>query len=420
MKPIKSLLLTLLMVFSIGIANAQPITVTQPNGGEQMYGCQNYLIKWNSTGVSNFYNIDYSLNGGATWSSITTNLNITTGQYNWTVPMATSSTVLIRVLDYNAPVKRDSSNAVFNVQLPINISAPNGGEVWQGLTNRTIAWTPAGTSGIFNLSYSTDNGSTYTSIANNIAANNYNWTVPNTPSTTALVKVADATTSCQVDLSNTPFEISAATPILTAPNGGEIWTINSNRNVTWNTTTFHTTVKLEYSVDGGSTYNLITASTPNTGSYVWTIPNAPSGQVRVKASNSSGSLVNDVSNADFTIVQPNNFITSPNGGEVWRAQNSHTITWDNTAISVPVKIEYSANNGTTWNTITNSAANTGSYSWTPPMIPTTTQALIRLTSTVVSTISDTSNAVFTIKAPVTIDNVPASYTTCSTVPITWT
>jgi hypothetical protein len=174
MKFTRTLLLSILMVFSITFTNAQSITVTQPNGGELLYGCQSYLIKWNSTGVSNYYNIDYSLNAGGTWTSVTSNLNITNGQYNWTVPMVNSSTVLIRVLDYNAPVKRDSSNAVFTIQMPINVTAPNGGEIWQGLSNHNITWNPAGTSGVFNLYYSIDGGTTYNTIATNIAANTYN------------------------------------------------------------------------------------------------------------------------------------------------------------------------------------------------------------------------------------------------------
>ncbi|OFY87430.1 MAG: hypothetical protein A3F72_04325, partial [Bacteroidetes bacterium RIFCSPLOWO2_12_FULL_35_15] len=416
----KNLLLTAIMVCSVIYANSQAITVTQPNGTEQLYGCQTYTIKWNSSGVSNYYNIDYSLNGGTNWTSVASNLNITNGQYNWTVPMVSSSTVLIRVLDYTNTSKRDSSNAVFSVQLPINITSPNGSEVWQGLSTHNMTWSPAGTSGIFNIYYSTDNGSTFTSVATNIAANNYNWVVPNTPSTTCLVKVQDATTSCQMDLSNAVFEISPATPILVTPNGGEIWTINSNRTITWTASTFFTTLKLEYSTDNGATYNLITAAAPNTGTYTWNIPNTPTTQAKVKASNSSGSTVFDVSNAAFTIQLPWNFITVPNGGEVWRSANSHSITWDATAFTSAVKIEYSINNGSTWGTIVASASNTGSYAWTIPQMVTTTQALVRITNNTVTAIVDTSNAVFTIKAPITID-APLSgpLTTCSSVNINW-
>ncbi len=417
----RHLYLTLLaLLMSAGIFG-QSITITQPNGGELLYGCQTYQIKWNSSGVSNNYDIHYSLDGGIIWSSVATNINITTNQYDWTVPMATSSTVLIRVMDHNAPAKRDSSNGFFTINLPINVTAPNGGEVWQGLSTHTITWNPAGTSGIFNIFYSTNGGSSWTSIATNIAANNYTWTVPNNPSTTAMVKVQDATTSCQMDISNAVFEISPAQPILTAPNGGEQWTITSNRTITWNTTTFYTNVKLEYSTDNGATYNMIIASTPNTGSYTWNIPNAPSTQALVRASNATGSTISDASNAVFTIKNPYNFLTSPNGGETWRSGNTYNVTWDATAIASAVKLEYSTNNCATWNTIVSSTTNSGTYSWNIPYFVTTTQARVRITNLTVPTIMDTSNAVFTILAPVTVDNpnTSANLTGCSTISINW-
>ena len=68
------------LLLSYGLA-AQSITVTQPNGGELLYGCQTYTIKWNSSGVSNWYDIHYSLNGGTTWTSVATNINITNNYY---------------------------------------------------------------------------------------------------------------------------------------------------------------------------------------------------------------------------------------------------------------------------------------------------------------------------------------------------
>jgi hypothetical protein len=420
------LLLFIFLILGFSKSNAQSVTITQPNGSEILYGCQNYQVKWTATGVSNNWNIDYSLNNGAIWTSVSSNLNITpiAGVYtfNWTVPMVGSNIVLIRARDYSDTTKQDISNAGFTIQLPINITSPNGGETWQGLSTKLITWTPAGTSGVFNLSYSVDNGTNFTSITSNVSANNYTWTVPNNPSTQALIRVNDASTSCQLDLSNAVFTISPAQPILLAPNGGETWTINSVRNITWNTATFHSTVKLEYSTDNGVNYNLISSSVPNNGTYAWTIPNTPGNQIKVRASNSTGSTVFDESNASFTIANPSNFLMSPNGGEVFRSLNNQLITWDNSVFNSTVKIEYSTNAGSTWNLITSSASNTGSYTWNLPSMLSTNQALIRLTNNTLNTIIDTSDAYFTIKAPVTIDYpnlVSDTLTGCSTINISF-
>jgi hypothetical protein len=61
-------------------------------------------------------------------------------------------------------------------------------------------------------------------------------------------------------------------------------------------------------------------------------------------------------------------VVSPNGGESWAGNSVHNIIWTNTGETVyaNVKIEYSANSGLTWTTITASTANTGSYAWTVP------------------------------------------------------
>jgi hypothetical protein len=48
----KLFLFIIAILFSQSIL-AQSVTVTQPNGGELMYGCQPYTIKWTSSGVSN-------------------------------------------------------------------------------------------------------------------------------------------------------------------------------------------------------------------------------------------------------------------------------------------------------------------------------------------------------------------------------
>ncbi|MDP2209797.1 MAG: S8 family serine peptidase [Bacteroidota bacterium] len=87
---------------------------------------------------------------------------------------------------------------------------------------------------------------------------------------------------------------------ITSPNGGENWTIASTRNITWITIGIISNVKLEYTTDG-TTYTVIAASTPNSGTYSWTIPNTPSTTVKVRVSDAADAATNDISNANFTI-----------------------------------------------------------------------------------------------------------------------
>ena len=98
-----------LAAFAALTSIAQSVTVTQPNGGETMYYCQTYQIRWTASGVSNFWNVEYSLNNGTTWTTEATNLSVApvSGVYTyvWTVPAnAPSSTALVRITDLSITV----------------------------------------------------------------------------------------------------------------------------------------------------------------------------------------------------------------------------------------------------------------------------------------------------------------------------
>src|SRR5438445_12186179 len=85
---------------------------------------------------------------------------------------------------------------------------------------------------------------------------------------------------------------------------------------------------------------LITASTPNTGSFAWTVPNNISATVRVRVTDVNDSTVSDGSDADFKI-RGGFTVTAPNGGENWTVGTSRAITWTATGTIANVKLEYS-------------------------------------------------------------------------------
>jgi hypothetical protein len=73
---------------------------------------------------------------------------------------------------------------------------------------------------------------------------------------------------------------------VTSPNGGESWAGNSEHNITWTNTgdTVYANVKIQYSADSGVTWTNISASTANTGSYSWTVPNSAAATYMIKVS----------------------------------------------------------------------------------------------------------------------------------------
>ena len=100
---------------------------------------------------------------------------------------------------------------------------------------------------------------------------------------------------------------TTANPIqMISPNGGEIWLSGTVHPITWNAGTV-SNVKIEYSIDNGTNWTSVVASTPATpGSYSWTVPNpaptALSTPCKVKVTSTINANAFDVSDAAFTIL----------------------------------------------------------------------------------------------------------------------
>src|SRR2546422_1186714 len=267
------------------------------------------------------------------------------------------------------------------------------------------------------LEYSKDNFASLVLItASAPGTGSFAWTVPDDLSSTVKVRVTDVRDLSVFDDSNAYFKIQGALT-LTSPNGGEKLTVASAQSITWTSVGSIANVKLQYSKDNFATAVLIAASTPNTGSFAWTIPNDISATVKVRVTDTSDVSVFDDSNAAFKIMGGLT-LTAPNGGEAWLVNTPRTITWTKTGSVANVKLEYSTDGGTTYpgliaasaNNGTNTAnggctvadpATQGCYVW---IIPDTVSAnaKVRISDAADTTVVDTSDATFRIRAALTL------------------
>jgi peptidoglycan/xylan/chitin deacetylase (PgdA/CDA1 family) len=88
-------------------------------------------------------------------------------------------------------------------------------------------------------------------------------------------------------------------------------------------------------------------------------------------------------------------LTSPNGGENWKAGEVDSIKWTSANVK-KVNIQLTTNNGTSWSTIKDSvSASAGHYTWTIPDSP-STQCKVRLTDVADTNIMSMSADTFTI------------------------
>jgi len=282
--------------------------------------------------------------------------------------------------------------------ISLTVVSPNGGEIWQVGSSHDITWSSSGTSGDVRIEYSTNNGSSWTEeVASTSDDGTYSWTIPDAPSDSCLVRITD-TIGSPSDTSDAIFEIFS-TPFITvgSPNGGENWQVESSHDITWISGGTSGDVQIEYSTNNGSSWTEEVASTPDDGTYSWTIPDAPSDSCFVRITDTDGSP-SDTSNAIFTI-SPIPFITvgSPDGGEDWQAGSSHDITWTSIGTSGGVQIEYSIDSGSSWSDVIASMPDTGVYPWTIPDAP-SDSCLVRIADTAFGGPSDTSDALFTISS----------------------
>lgn len=385
------------------VANVQ---LTSPNGGENWVVGSTHNITWTQTGVTNV-KLEYTTNNGTSWNQIVSTTPGTTGSYSWTIPNAVSTNCKVRITDVSNGLITDQSDAIFTISVAtsaIYLDYPNGGENWVVGNSYSIRWTQTGVTNV-KLEFTTNNGTNWNLIVASTPAStgSYSWIIPNTPSTNCRVKITDVSNSSVTDQSNSSFTISGApsqSVTVISPNGGESWHIGSSHNITW-TQNNVANVKIDYSTNNGSSWIQVVASNPaSIGSYSWIIPNSVSASCKVKITDVSNSSVSDQSDNTFTIsVAPVPSITvfSPNGGENWEVGSSHSITWTQTNVS-NVRLDYSTNNGSSWNQVVASIqASTGSYSWTIPNTV-STSCKVRISDVSNSTVSDMSNAVFTISS----------------------
>jgi len=171
----------------------------------------------------------------------------------------------------------------------------------------------------------------------------------------------------QSDTLKTDYNLKARSIKVTAPSGGEKFTMGSVCVVSWDAYNINT-VKIEL-VKGDRTLSTIAASvSAGLKTYSWAMPSRmhAGNDYRIKISCvDQGVIAGDASNV-FSIV-PTSAITlnSPIGGDVWQLKRKYDITWGSSGIS-NIKIELYK--GSTLNMVISSStpAAPGKFAWEVP------------------------------------------------------
>ena len=152
------------------------------------------------------------------------------------------------------------------------------------------------------------------------------------------------------------------------PKGGEVFVVGSHPVITYNSVGNSGQINLDYSTDGGTTWNVIAKNSDDDGDWQsWTVPNTPSANCKIKVSDSDGNP-SVISEGLFTIQSPGTIIiTYPTGGEVLEIGSNPIITYSSLENSGYINLDYSTDAGISWNVMSSNTIDDGDWrSWIVP------------------------------------------------------
>jgi hypothetical protein len=312
---------------------------------------------------------------------------------------------------------------VWGTAASLALDSPDGTEVWEVGTVHNITWTSIGDVGDYvMLEYSTDGGvSVWVEIIpSTLNDGQYEWTIPDDPSTDCVVKVSSTSTAYE-DTSAAVFTIEAAA--VARPDLKILAITPSDANpLVDELIDVSVTVLNQGNADAGFfTIDLfqdrgvppVVGESEGLSKPVASLGAGLSTQVTFSGLTSSvattwamyaiadtGGFI-DESNKDNNVGGPVLVgwgaitVTSPNGTEVLEAGDDHDITWSTEGLVPPFHIEYSTDGGTSWDVIIGLTFNVGSFTWTVPADASTNCRV--LVSNFTGTVTDVSDEIFEIQ-----------------------
>lgn len=261
-------------------------TVLSPNGGESWRTNKAYTLTWRNNNAP-LVRIEYSTDNGATWNSVSSKgIQSSLQAYTWNPPMTLNSDkCLVRILDDETGIELDRSDRTFTVKAAfasINRPAP-ADPVYTSGSSETIKWQSTGYSTV-RFEFSTDGGSTWTSVSTNrnAADGQLYWSIPSVNTKRAVVRMIDVEDNSEVTRSG-QFKILSGSLSFTNPKATDVLEASTTSRVRWNSSNLDA-YDLEYSVDGGQNWAPVQSSV-DAGKrvYDWNVPAVSTKQALLRA-----------------------------------------------------------------------------------------------------------------------------------------
>ncbi|SKA37273.1 Por secretion system C-terminal sorting domain-containing protein [Chitinophaga eiseniae] len=257
----------------------------------------------------------------------------------------------------------DATITVSNTSGPFTVTAPNTNVSWAGNSSQTVTWNVANTTAApvstanVKISISTDGGNTFsTLVASTPNDGSEAVTIPNTPTTTARIKV-EAVGNIFFDISNTNFTITAGSGCA-APGGLAASAITTtSATIEWTAVSGAVSYDVDYKATTSGTWTNVATGTTAVSASLTGLTTGTTYDYRIRTNCSSGSST--YSTAQFTTTSTGscNAPTGLTSSGVTAA--GATVSWAAVSGAVSYDVDYKPNASSTW---TNAATATTSLS----------------------------------------------------------
>ncbi|MDD1707257.1 MAG: lectin like domain-containing protein, partial [Methanoregulaceae archaeon] len=261
----------------------------------------------------------YVSNNGVSWTDLTTiytNSNVCLKAFSSRPSQTNQMQQTPLITPTPAQSTADSTPPSVTISSPTSYATVSQGQ------SLSLSWSSSDNKGVglVTLQYSSNGGSSWTTIADNQPqSGTYTWTIPNAAATSLSIKITARDTSGNVGsqtrtlfvrkVTVVPTVIPTPTPTPTPSSRADsippTVTISSPTSyasispgqslaITWSASDNKgvTSVALQYSSNGGGSWTTIADNQPKSGTYTWTIPNTATSSITLKvaARDASGNV----------------------------------------------------------------------------------------------------------------------------------
>ncbi len=379
------------------------LTVTAPVLDADLIIGRTASVSWTAEGFAQTsaanVRIEISRDAGATYSALFLSVP-NDGQQDFIVagPATDQARIRVTTISMLGTFTDESENFTIRAPSTLTVTRPNGGEQLPAGNAASIQWKSTGFKGNVSIELSRDGGLTFSQLVastENDGAETVTLSGPD--SRRGRIRVSSLNEPDVFDTSNASFSILAPSIEVTAPRGGTTLLIGRSTAVEWKSVSIDPadTVTIDLSRDGGKTFTLLVAGTPNDGSQTVSISGPTSANTVVRVTWDRNASVKGLSGA-FTIANPEIRLLRPNGGEQWELGSQDVITWSSTMSGQgTVTLEISFDGGRTFRTMIAGTPNDGGQliGVTGTL---TKKALLRIRWDVDPSVRDVTDSVFQI------------------------